>query len=187
MNPIEEELIKKIKMGEHKAIVLLFTSYYSPLCTYATGILKDKETAREIVQDVFIKIWESGNNLQIATTLKGYLYRSVHNRCLNYIRDNARTKKLLYPSHPQSEILRLRIETPPDVIDSLFSEDSEKCLMKAIDALPEQCRKVFYLCRFENFSYSEISVKLNISISTVKTQMQRAMMKLADALKDQLQ
>lgn len=186
MNPIEEEFIKKNKMGEHKAIVLLFTSFYSPLCTYATGILKDKETAREIVQDVFIKIWESGDQLQIASTLKGYLYKCVHNRCLNYIRDNARTKELFYSSHTQSEIFRLRIETPPDVIESLFSEDAEKCMVKAMDDLPEKCREVFYLCRFENFSYSEISIKLNISISTVKTQMQRAMKKLAEALKDQL-
>lgn len=185
MNNIEEELLQNIKRGENKAIVLLFKSFYSPLCTYATGILKDKETAQEIVQDVFIKIWESGGNLRIETTLKGYLFRSVHNQCLNYIRDNARTKELPFSSYPQSELFYLKIECSPDVIESLFTEDAEKSLAKAMKALPEQCREIFYLCRFEDLSYPEIAVKLNISLSTVKTQMQRAMIKLTEALKDQ--
>ena len=74
----------------------------------------------------------------------------------------------------------------PDILESIFSEEMEKSLNEAIETLPEQCRQIFYLCRFEDLSYREISAKLDISLSTVKTQMQRAMVKLAGAVKDHL-
>jgi RNA polymerase sigma-70 factor (ECF subfamily) len=184
MNPGEEKFINDIKRREPEAIVLLFRSFYSPLCTYARGILKDKEDSKEIVQDVFIKIWDLGDELQISTSLKGYLYRCVHNRCLNHIRDNNRKKELSFSSLQQSESFISRMETPPDVFESLFSEDAEKSISEALKSLPGQCREVFLLCRFENLSYAEISVKMSISISTVKTQMYRAMKKLSESLKE---
>lgn len=185
MNTIEKELIQNIKRGEHKAITLLFKSFYLPLCTYATVILNDKETAQDIVQDVFIKIWDSRDHLQIVTTLKGYLYRCVHNRCLNYMRVKTRTKQLSFSTFSLTKVLQLKIEIPPDVLETLFSEDTEKCILQAMKKLPDHSRKVFYYCRFENLSYSEISVKMDISLSTVKTQMRRAMIVLTNALKDQ--
>ena len=184
MNTIEAELIQDIKKGEHRAIVMLFSSYFAPLLTYANVIVKDREAAEEIVQDVFVKLWEFRSNLFIKSTLRGYLYRCIHNRCLNYIRENARSKEIFLSDNLHSEFIILKEDTPPDIIEALFSEDAEKYLSIAINNLPEQCREIFCLCRFEYLSYPEIAVRLNISLSTVKTQMQRAMGKLSEVLKE---
>ncbi len=184
MHLLENDLIQRIKNGEQSSIVLLFRMYYAPLYTYAAGMLKSKESAEEVVQDTFIKIWESRSQIEIASSLRGYLYRCVHNRCLNNIRENKNTKNLFIPLE---KLNRLSVfETAPDIIESIFSEEMEKSLAEAVASLPEQCRQIFYLCRFEELSYREISVRLGISLSTVKTQMQRAMSKLAGALKNHL-
>ena len=186
MNIIEKDLIQSIKDGEQNSIVLLFRLYYSPLFTFAAGILKNKELAEEVVQDTFIKIWESRAQIEISSSLRGYLYRCVHNLCLNTIRDNKNTKTLFIPLDQLNGLTDSKIDIAPDILESIFSEEMEKSLNEAIETLPEQCRQIFYLCRFEDLSYREISAKLDISLSTVKTQMQRAMVKLAGAVKDHL-
>jgi len=184
MNPTEKEIIDKIQEGNSKAFDFLFTSYYSSLCNYARDLVKSTEIAEEVVQDVFFKLWVKRSVLSIQTSLKAYLYRMVHNHCLNYIRDHTtqKTLKTLSFEDLQTRLAIFDIESRDSVLDDLLSEQIEIDLNKAINALPEQCKKIFYLCRFEGLSYPEIAEKLDISVSTVKTQMLRAIEKLKDIL-----
>lgn len=182
MNSLEKEIIDKIREGDRKAFDFLFVSYYPELCTYARDLVRLSEIAEEVVQDVFFKIWNRRSVLSIQTSLKAYLYRMVHNHCLNYIRDHStqKTIKTFSLEDLQTRLAIIDLESSDSAFDDLLSEQIEADLNTAINALPEQCRKIFYLCRFQGFSYPDIASELDISVSTVKTQMLRAMDKLKD-------
>ncbi len=187
MNPLENEICANIRLGDEKAFNTLFKGYYSSLCRYAYDILRDQESSKEMVLDLFVHIWESRATFTVTSSLKGYLYRSVHNQCLNYIR-NRKTRKVIdfvSSDDEKNRTLLLNIEVPPVIIEKLISEQLENDLQRAMDTLPEQCRKIFYLCRFENLTYPEISIKLNLALSTVKAQMLRAISKLSKEIEKQ--
>lgn len=182
MNNVENEIIKGLQQGNRDIFNMVFKSFYSLLCSYARDLIKSYDIAREIVQDVFVRLWENHTRIQIRTSLKAYLYRSVNNACLNYIRNNKH--KLVQPVDQEHY----------HYLENLVADDSgwlnsaarlevlENKLRKAIDHLPDQCRQIFILCRFEHLSYPQIAEKLSISLSTVKTQMGRAMAKLKKAI-----
>jgi RNA polymerase sigma-70 factor (ECF subfamily) len=150
--------------------------------------VKRHEIAEEIVQDVFIKLWKSRTSLVINISLRAYLFKMVQNLSLNYIRDHS-TKKSI---HEQSfEDTDIQLDTyskglTEPISEKLFSDEIELDFFNALNLLPDQCREVFSLCRFEGLTYSEIAIKLNVSVSTIKTQMGRAMDKLHESLKRHL-
>lgn len=182
MNSLEKEIVDKIREGDIKAFDFLFISYYPGLCAYAGDLVKSAEIAEEMVQDVFLKLWNKRSVLSVQTSLKAYLYRMIHNHCLNYIRDHStqKTIKTLSLEDLQTRLALFDIESSGSALDDLLSEQIENDLSKAINVLPEQCKKIFYLCRFQGLSYPEIAAQLNVSVSTVKTQMLRAIEKLKD-------
>jgi RNA polymerase sigma-70 factor (family 1) len=170
------EILEGINKGNKKIFDQVFKNYYPGLCNFAKDYLKSPEAAQEIIQEIFLYLWEHHDKIQIKISLKAYLYRSVYNRCMNYIRDNF---SIL---HNEIQIDQLKkqfdlsfIELTDKVFEISFSENIEQELEEAIESLPEQCEMIFRLNRFENLMYPEIAVHLNISLSTVKTQMGRAM------------
>lgn len=184
MNLRDVDILRGIKRGDRKIYELVFKSYYSGLCAFANDYLRSPDAAREVSQEVFLYLWENRSRLQIKSSLKAYLYRSVHNRCLNYIRDN------LTVSHREIRVDQLKsqadllfIEIPEDVYDRLFAKQAEKELETSIELLPEQCKTIFRLCRYENLTYAEIAKRLKVSPSTVKTQMSRAMKQLREKMR----
>lgn len=191
MDPVGREICLKIRLGDKKAFNILFKAYYRPLYHYAFDILREPEMAEEIVHDVFIKIWDFKESFDVKTSLRGYLYRSTHNRCLNYLRNERNKKKenrfeLISINDDKNKVQLFNLETPPEIIEKLFSEQTEIDIKKALETLPEQCKNVFYLSRFMNLTYPEIAIKLNLSLSTVKTQMLRAIAKMKAALESNL-
>ncbi len=184
MNNIEKEIFDKIQEGDTKAFDILFTSYYPILCVYAKDLLKASEIAEEVVQDVFVKLWNNRTDIFIKSSLKAYLYRMVHNHSLNYIRDNStrKTIKALSMDDLKWRFELLELESSYSIFDDLISDQMENDLNSAIDALPDQCKKVFCFSRYQGLSYSKIADQLNISVSSVKTQMQRAVEKLKEVL-----
>jgi len=184
MNLIEKDFFCRIQEGDIKAYDFLFLSYYPSLCYYAKDLLKIAEVAEEVVQDVFLKLWEKRSVLTIQTSLKSYLYKMVHNQCLNYIRNHSTHKiiKTFSIEDLNTRFELLEIESSDSIFDTMLSDQIEKDLNLVVDALPEQCKKIFYLCRYQGHSYSEIAGQLNISVSTVKTQMLRAIEKLKEVL-----
>jgi RNA polymerase sigma-70 factor (ECF subfamily) len=186
MDQIEKEILKGIQSANQKSFGYLIQLYFNPITLYAKSIVLDSELAKEIVQDVFLKIWDNRESLVIKSSLKSYIYQMTHNLCIDHLRNRANKRNLSLISYDD---LKMRLDIfelkdPDSFFDTLFSEQMENAIHHAIEELPEQCREVFILSRYDSLSYPQISQKLNISLSTTKTQMCRAMNKLKDALKD---
>lgn len=175
----------KVKKKEIGAFELLYKKYFTPLCLHAYSIITHKEIATEIVNDIFLKIWRESVNIEIDKGIKPYLYRSVHNACLDYLKskDRARLNNTIVISEKIKELIFI---DEGSILDILSFQDVEKEVMKSINQLPPQCKEVFLLSRFELMTYREISEKLNISVNTVKTQMVRALNSLKISLKKYL-
>jgi RNA polymerase sigma-70 factor (ECF subfamily) len=175
--PEEKDLFDKIKKVDEKAFEILFHKYYGILCLFATKIIKDDVAAEEIVQDLFVKLWEKKEQLFIETSLKNYLFRSVKNLCLNTIQHNK--TKIRYAQMVLSEVESNISE------DSSFQEvDLFVKIEESINSLPEKRQEIFRLSRNDGLKYHEIAQKLNISIKTVETQMSLAIKTLRDKLKN---
>ena len=176
MNLKDNEILGGILNGDKVVFDLVFKNYYAGLYTLAMDYLRSSEASKEIVQEIFLYLWENHEKIQIKTSLKAYLYRSVHNRCMNYIRDNiSRSHKEIQIEELKKRADILIFEIQDTIFDKAFNEQIEQEFEEAIDSLPEQCKTIFRLNRFDNLSYAEIANQLKVSISTVKTQMFRAM------------
>lgn len=176
------ELWNRIKENDVKALEIAFNKFYGPLCLYCTQILNDEGVAQEIVSDLFLRLWEKREYLQITHCLRTYLYRSVHNACLDYIKSSKSAERSRW--FEINEQINLIIgDNENDILNKLSLEDIEKDVYTAIHKLPTQCREIFCLSRFERLTYAEIAVRLNISVNTVKTQIGRALDSLREHLK----
>lgn len=165
--PQDSFIVPAIRDGNEAAFKQLFHFYYEPLCRYATGIIKSPDDAEEIVQQVFLRIWERRSELNITVSFKAYLYRSVHNASLNH---KQRSKDNL-----RFDDVQLRVVHAAEAVHDMDVKMLEKEIGKALDALPGQCRKVFELSRFEELKYREIAELLDISVKTVENQMGKAL------------
>lgn len=184
----DADLVLKIKKDNQSAFEVVFLRYYSSLCSYALSILGNKDTAEEIVQDLFVRLWENRHNVEITNSLKAYLYRTAHNQCINQleswkIRNQYSKKQIQAYEKNLVEITPFAEDYP---IANLIAQELEDKIQKSIDALPDQCRQVFLLIRIQKKTYQEVAAKLGISLNTVKTQMQRAVFKLRDMLQEYL-
>ena len=150
----------------------LFRDFFPPLMAFARKILRDEDDAREVVHQVFINLWEKRNEVDLSTSLKSYLFTSVHNRSLNMIRDR---KKFSSEEVPD-------VAGDWDVSAQIESMELEGKIREAIDSLPEKCREIFELNRFEGMKYSEIAGQLNISVKTVENQISKALKILREQL-----
>jgi RNA polymerase sigma-70 factor (ECF subfamily) len=150
----------------------LFRDYFPPLMAFARKILVDEDDAREVVHLVFINLWEKRNEVDLSTSLKSYLFTSVHNRSLNVIRDR---KKFSSEEVPE-------VAGEWDVSAQIESMELEGKIREVIDSLPEKCREIFEMNRFEGLKYGEIANKLDISIKTVENQMSKALKILREQL-----
>ena len=150
----------------------LFREYFSPLISFARKILVDEDDAREVVQKVFINLWEKREEIDLSTSLKSYLFTSVHNRSLNVIRDR---KKFSFEEVPD-------MAGDWDVSAQIESMELEEKINEALQALPEKCRQIFELNRFDGLKYSEIAAQLEISVKTVENQMSKALRILREKL-----
>jgi len=176
----EPELIRLIRTGDEMAFEKLFRLYYERLSRYADQLLKDSPQAEEIVQDVFVTIWENRGKLNLEIGIKPYLYRAVHNRCLNCFKHD-QVKK----NHSAAVLSDASAGIYPQSLE-LDAKELKGRIGNAMEMLPEECRKVFRLSRFEEFSYREIADYLGISIKTVESQMGKALKIMRRELADYL-
>lgn len=182
MNDAEKAIISGLKNGSRDIFNIVFRSFYSLLCAYARELVKSYQIAEEIVQDIFVKLWENHSQLNIQTSLKAYLYRSVYNSSLNYIRNTKRNVYQKIDISNQEILDELAIEEPEWISSPEHLDRMEETVQRAIRELPEQCHQIFIMCRYQHLSYPQIAEKLSVSLSTVKTQMGRAMARLKEAL-----
>lgn len=147
----------------------VFKTYFKSLHAFAYTFIKDEIIAEEIVQNVFFRIWEKKEQLQIDDSLKSYLYRSVHNESLNHI------KHLKVKTSFQLEYSGNMEPLNQDASNQMIAAELETKIQKAINELPQQCRIIFQMSRFEQLKYQQIADQLNISIKTVENQMGKAL------------
>jgi len=176
----EKEWMEELRNNHSKAFDKVYRHYFKGLCAYAYTFLKDHFASEEIVQNFFTGLWESKVLRTISISLKLYLYRGVHNKCINYLKSLSVEQKRLaqYTKYIQEEIELMNMDTESDIYERFFSENFEKDVYEAIDALAPQQKKIFTLSRFQQKSYNDIANELSISINSVKTQMARALQKL---------
>nr|WP_294872319.1 RNA polymerase sigma-70 factor [uncultured Pedobacter sp.] len=163
---------------DDKAFEQMFKAHYKELHSYANVMLRDEDTAEEIVQSMFLKFWEKRELLNVQTSIKAYLYKCVYNDSLNYLKhQKVKTKYqdfATYTMNDHHEAASSRIE---------LTELQFK-LQEALNELPEHCRTIFQMSRFEELKYREIAEQLDLSIKTVENQMGKALkilrLKLAD-------
>lgn len=178
MNPIDDnELFLKVKDGDEHAFKELFRKYYSSMCLFARQFLNDYELAEETVQDVFVKIWEKRTLLNIETSVKHYLFRSIRNQCLNRIQH----EKIKH-RYERKVLDVMQQEIDPD--QYFLEVDLIRRIEKSIDSLPPKRREIFRLSREQGMKYKEIADTLKISVKTVEAQMGLALKFLREDLKD---
>lgn len=180
MQETDQQVFLAIQSGQTPAFEMLFKTYYKPLCRYANTYLKDPDGAEEIVQGAFIGLWEKRKAITIETSLKSYLYRAVRNSCLNELKHEQVKQR-----HLASESLKEEAKSEPADHLAIHVELEEK-IRAAIQTLPEQCRLIFTMSRFEELKYQEIADQLNLSVKTVENQMGKALKLMRIQLKEYL-
>lgn len=175
----ENNLTQAFLRGEEAAFDAVFRRWYEPLCLYACRLAGgDMDEAEDLVQQAFVKMWEYRNRLQVSWSLKAYLYKTVHNACLNRLRSRSVQSKYLEFNAQQLDTMHtLPEDTAPELTERF---------QRAMDTLPPQCRHIFELSRFESLKYREIAEQLGISIKTVETQMGKALRTMRVQLADYL-
>lgn len=173
----DKDLYIKLRAGDEQAFQTLFRKYYSSLCRFAHQFLKDREQAEEAVQDMFVKIWEKRETLNIDTSVKNYFFRSIRNHCLNQIQHEKIKKQ--YETR-MLDLARQETETEPFFLEV----DLIRRIEKSIDSLPPKRKEIFRLSREEGMKYKEIAETLDLSIKTIEAQMGLALKHLREELKD---
>jgi RNA polymerase sigma-70 factor, ECF subfamily len=174
----DREVIEQIRHGNEQVFGRVFYDHAENLVRYAATILKDTDDAEDIVQQLFVAIWDKRNIPDVTTSLKSYLYRSVYNSSLNKLKQ----QKVKESYATYAEYVNDGLTAGANA----FVEQKETALIieKAINELPEQCRLVFTMSRMEQLKYQEIADKLGISIKTVENQMGKALRHMRERLKD---
>jgi RNA polymerase sigma-70 factor (family 1) len=172
----DSDIIGGIRRGDIRQFETLFRSSYVSLVKYAGTLIKDQDTAEEIVQDLFVRLWQDREKLNIESSLNGYLFRSVHNRCLHHFEHRKVVERHAYEMAFESE---LNTEDPSRALQ--YKELQAK-IAAILERLPERCGKIFCMNRFEGLKYSEIAEKLSVSVKTVEANMGKALKEFRKAL-----
>lgn len=158
--------MQHIDINSEKSFREVFGTFYVPLVHYANTFLHNSEDAEDIVQEVFVTVWERTAISSTGNGLKSYLYRSVKNRCLNFLRDSSVKKKKM-SELPEDEVVDFQFS------HEIIREEVYQQLLATFDTLPPQCKKIYQLS-LAGMKASEIASELNLSVETVKTQKKRA-------------
>ncbi len=163
----------------------IYLTYYPRLVRFATEFILKQEDAENIVQDVFVMLWEQKNTIQYIDNIQAYLYKVVKRKCIDHLRHRlmVESKKEIIQNNRMKEYA-YNLLSINAMENNLFDDPNiDTIIHQAIDTLPEKCREIFILSRFDNLSHKAIAEKLNISPSTVNNQIAEAMKKLKDRLK----
>ncbi|HEY8388465.1 MAG TPA: RNA polymerase sigma-70 factor [Parasegetibacter sp.] len=165
----------ELKAGNTAALATIYYHYFDTLFLYAYNVLKDQGLAEDIVQELFISLWNRRESLQIRTSLQTYLFTSNRYQIIKAVRSRVQNSSLF-------QNLEERILTSSDSDALLYSKELRDRVTKIVSQLPEKCREIFLLSREQQLSNTEIARKLNISVKTVENQITIALRKIREAL-----
>lgn len=162
------ELVSLLSQDAEKALKQMYDQYYTYLCYAVYNVLPDRNVSEDIVQEVFFEIWKKRETLNITSSLRAYLKRAAINRTLNYIRD----RKIKFEEEDKALAVA---DTRVEVTKEMEADELKVKIAEAMNELPEKCRIVFGMSRYEEMSYKEIAEKLDISVKTVENQISKAL------------
>ena len=172
-------LQKKIKDGDIREFERLFEKYYTPLCRHANEILNDMDTAEDIVQEFFYRFWKDRVTFSPKLSLNAYLYHSIRNNALHYLKHLA-----VRETFAENILTQIQEEIPAVSADSIEMEELGKVIKVTLQQMPERCARVFRMNRFEGKKYREIAEILSISVKTVEADMGKALQLFRKSLKE---
>ena len=183
MEQTESLIVKQLKAGQERAYKYLYDQHYQVLCYVAAQYVKDDFLAETIVGDVIFHLWEIRETVEISTSLRSYLMTSVRHRCLDYLKSQFNRHEVAVSSTELRDFPLLNYVKDDDYpLGRLLEQELEDEIMKAIARLPEECRRVFRMSRFEDKKYEEIARELQISVNTVKYHVKHALALLHEDL-----
>ena len=168
-----DDILMGLKRRDETALSVLFDTYYEKLYLFAEKYIYDSDKAPDIVQDVFLKIWENAERLELTSSIQHYLFASVRNGCLNYL------KSLQIEDRNNRKYVEAYIESQN--VDMVDDEELLTRVRQVLDELPEKCREVCLLRFVEGYKYAEIAARLDMNENTVKAQLHRGMERLKQA------
>ncbi|MBC9796258.1 RNA polymerase sigma-70 factor [Sinomicrobium weinanense] len=170
-------ILREIRKQNRKVFSSLFRELYEDLVNYARGYLFDRDTSEDLVQEVFLHIWEKADRIEIRTSLRSYLFSMVRNRAINHLKSLKIEDSLNLLELNSSLAAEAETETP--------SEDDRQFIYgrirQKLEALPQKMQEIVKLRFIGNYKYSEIAEELGISVNTVKTQLKRARLKIMES------
>ena len=185
LNLKDQVILKGLKKDDKKAFEIMFREYFDSLHEYALFYVRNSQQAEDIVQDVFFNIWNSRKHLTIKSSLKGYLYRSIHNYCIQYLRHltvEKNHKAIHKIKYEEIQLMnRLYFETG---LSNLFRDDIKSLVAEAIECLPEKTYEIFLLSRHKGLKNNEIAKKFDVSEKSVEYHITKALNLLRDKLKE---
>jgi RNA polymerase sigma-70 factor, ECF subfamily len=169
----------RIMMGDEQAFELLYRRYFVRLCAFANKFLCCPQSSEEVVQDIFLKLWENRSTLRSDESGKSFLFQAVHNKSLNLLAHEKVVSRY-------SEMIKAVYSQPQefDVHESLMAKELNTSIQSIVNELAPECKRIFLMSRAEGKKHHEIAEELNISIKTVETQITRALKKLRVELSD---
>jgi RNA polymerase sigma-70 factor (family 1) len=176
MEQKEDHLIEGLRSGRESAYQQLFESYYQKLVVFAIKYLGDLEIARDLVQDLFLSLYETRLSISIQTSLRSYLYSAVKNRCLNHLKHRAVREKhtnMIIQSYNGRDL---------DMEEKIDTTELEARIFEIVSKLPGKCRQIFIMSRVDGKRNLEIADALNLSVRTVETQISKAIKTLRNNL-----
>lgn len=175
-NPNDIQLFKALVNGDISAFDKLFNLYYPILCRFALTITREESDAEESVQDVFVRLWEKRKQSTTVRNVKSYLFKATYNQCLLQLK-NKRTRVL----HENEYAINMPADLPVEEAENW--EAFRPVIQSAVNQLPDKCRQIFLMRRYEGLTNNEIAEYLNISVKTVENQLTIAINKLRIQLK----
>lgn len=174
----EQFIIEKLKLGDTDSFSHIFSTYYQSMVFFAYCYIHELPAAEDIVQDVFVKLWEDHERLNVTVSLKSMLLKAVQNKCI----DRLRHKKVMNDHH--TYIIDHSTLYEFDTDNYILGSELDERIGKAISNLPKEFKEAFEMNRFEGLKYHEIAAKLNVSVRTVEVRISRALALLRKSLFD---
>lgn len=174
----ENEIFERIQKGDREQFEHLFRTTYVSLVRYAMTLIRDHDSAEEIVQDLFVRIWQERDRLKIRSSVNGYLFRSVHNSCLHMVEH-----RRVIDRHA-AEMEKQKQEEEESVTVEINYRELQEKIGIIIGRLPVRCGQIFCMNRFEGLKYAEIAERLSISVKTVEADMGKALKEFKKALSE---
>lgn len=183
MESAEALIMQQLKNGVDAAYKYLYDQHYQILCHMAAQYVKDDFLAETIVGDVIFHLWEVRETIEITTSVRSYLTTCVRNRCTDYLKSQYHQHEVAESNAGLRDFPVLQYVKDDDYpLGRLLEKELEEEIMKAINRLPDECRRVFNMSRFENRKYEEIANELKISVNTVKYHIKHALALLHEDL-----